>query len=55
VAYDSLLARVRRDLHLEAARALEELHSDRLDEITATLAYHYARSGTRGLRDPTIP
>jgi DNA-binding winged helix-turn-helix (wHTH) protein/tetratricopeptide (TPR) repeat protein len=44
VAYDSLLARRRRDLHLSAARALEALHADRLDEIAATLAYHYART-----------
>jgi DNA-binding winged helix-turn-helix (wHTH) protein/tetratricopeptide (TPR) repeat protein/predicted Ser/Thr protein kinase len=44
VAYDSLLSRRRRELHLEAARALEELYSDRLDELTATLAYHYART-----------
>jgi len=44
VAYDSLLARRRRDLHLAAARALEELHADRLDEMAATLAYHYART-----------
>ena len=44
VAYDSLLARVRRDFHLEAARALEDLHGDRLEDITATLAYHYART-----------
>ena len=44
VAYDSLLARQRRDLHLEAARALETLYGSRLDEITATLAYHYTRT-----------
>jgi DNA-binding winged helix-turn-helix (wHTH) protein/tetratricopeptide (TPR) repeat protein len=44
VAYDSLLARRRRDLHLRAARALEELHEGRFDDIAATLAYHYART-----------
>jgi DNA-binding winged helix-turn-helix (wHTH) protein/tetratricopeptide (TPR) repeat protein len=44
VAYDSLLARRRRDLHLAAARGLKELHADRLDEMAATLAYHYART-----------
>lgn len=44
VAYDSLLARRRRDLHLRAARALEELYADRLDEMAATLAYQYART-----------
>ena len=44
VAYDSLLSRRRRELHLTAARALEELYRDRLDEMTATLAYHYVRT-----------
>ena len=44
VAYDSLLSRSRREVHLEAARALEELYGDRLEEMTATLAYHYART-----------
>jgi DNA-binding winged helix-turn-helix (wHTH) protein/tetratricopeptide (TPR) repeat protein len=44
VAYDSLLARQRRDLHLEAARALEELYASRIEETTATLAYHYVRT-----------
>ena len=44
VAYDSLLSRSRRELHLETARALEALYGDRLDEMTATLAYHYART-----------
>ena len=32
VAYDSLLARSRRELHLTTARALEELYADRLDD-----------------------
>jgi serine/threonine protein kinase/class 3 adenylate cyclase/tetratricopeptide (TPR) repeat protein len=44
VAYDSLLTRRRRDLHLATARALEDLHAGRLDDIAATLAYHYART-----------
>jgi DNA-binding winged helix-turn-helix (wHTH) protein/tetratricopeptide (TPR) repeat protein len=44
VAYDSLLGHRRRDLHLGAARALEELYAGGLDEITATLAYHYVRT-----------
>lgn len=44
VAYDSLLSRRRRDLHLEAARGLEALHAGRLDEMTATLAHHYVRT-----------
>jgi len=44
VAYDSLLVRRRRDLHLRVARALEDLYAGRLDDMTATLAYHYART-----------
>jgi DNA-binding winged helix-turn-helix (wHTH) protein/tetratricopeptide (TPR) repeat protein len=44
VTYDSLLARQRRDLHLEAARVLEKLDACRIHEITPTLAYHYART-----------
>jgi DNA-binding winged helix-turn-helix (wHTH) protein/tetratricopeptide (TPR) repeat protein len=44
VAYDSLLARRRRELHLDAARALETLYGDRLDDVTARLAYHYTRT-----------
>ena len=44
VAYDSLLARRRAELHLAAALGLQELHANRLDEITGTLAYHYART-----------
>jgi tetratricopeptide (TPR) repeat protein len=44
VAYDSLLARSRRELHLRAAQALEDLYGDRADELAATLAYHYART-----------
>ena len=50
VAYDSLLSRRRRDLHLEAARALEELYGDRLDEIDrdAGLSLRADRSDRRG-------
>jgi DNA-binding winged helix-turn-helix (wHTH) protein/tetratricopeptide (TPR) repeat protein len=44
VAYDSLLARSRRQLHLAAARALEAVYGDRVEEAAATLAYHYART-----------
>ena len=44
VAYDSLLSRRRRDLHLDAARALEALYAGRMDEMTATLAHHYVRT-----------
>jgi tetratricopeptide (TPR) repeat protein len=44
VAYDSLLARRRRQLHLAAARAIEAIHAERVDDVAATLAYHYART-----------
>jgi DNA-binding winged helix-turn-helix (wHTH) protein/tetratricopeptide (TPR) repeat protein len=44
VAYDSLLSRRRRELHLTAARVLENVYPDRLEEMTATIAYHYART-----------
>jgi tetratricopeptide (TPR) repeat protein len=43
VAYDSLLARTRRELHLRTAEALVALHGDR-DDLAATFAYHYART-----------
>jgi tetratricopeptide (TPR) repeat protein len=44
VAYDSLLARRRSALHERVASALLELHADRLDEVAASLAHHYART-----------
>jgi DNA-binding winged helix-turn-helix (wHTH) protein/class 3 adenylate cyclase/tetratricopeptide (TPR) repeat protein len=44
VAYDSLLTRRRSALHERAAGALLEMHADRLDEVAAPLAYHYART-----------
>lgn len=44
VAYDSLLARTRRDLHLRAAESLARLYGDRRDDLAATFAYHYART-----------
>lgn len=43
VAYDSLLAHARRELHLRTAEALAELYGDR-DDLAATFAYHYART-----------
>jgi DNA-binding winged helix-turn-helix (wHTH) protein/tetratricopeptide (TPR) repeat protein len=43
VAYDSLLARTRRELHLRTAEALIMLYGDR-DDLAATFAYHYART-----------
>lgn len=44
VAYDSLLVRSRRELHLRTAEALVALYGDRRDDLAATFAYHYART-----------
>jgi DNA-binding winged helix-turn-helix (wHTH) protein len=44
VAYDSLLARTRRELHLRAAEALLQLYGEKRDDLAATFAYHYART-----------
>ena len=44
VAYDSLLARNRRELHLRAAKALLAIHGNTRDDLAATFAYHYART-----------
>jgi predicted ATPase len=48
VAYDSLLPAMRETLHERAARSLEDLYADRLDEVTDLLAYHYARTSEAG-------
>jgi len=47
VAYQSLLARTRGELHARVAAALERLHTGRLEEVAAELADHYARSPER--------
>jgi len=44
VAYESLLAARREVLHERAARALEELHAGRLEEVEGALAHHYGRT-----------
>ncbi len=44
VAYQSLLAQRRKDLHGAIGRAIEDLYADRLEEHASILAYHYARS-----------
>src|SRR5215831_19144194 len=44
VAYQSLLAKRRKDLHGAIGRAIEDLYADRLEEHAPILAYHYARS-----------
>jgi class 3 adenylate cyclase/tetratricopeptide (TPR) repeat protein len=48
VAYQSLLVQRRRELHGVLAQAIEELYFDRVEEQTAILAYHYARSAHQG-------
>src|SRR5262249_11192117 len=44
VAYQSLLARRRRQLHEAAGRAYEALYEDRLEEVYDRLAHHYAQT-----------
>ena len=44
VAYETLLDRRRRELHGVVGHAIETLYADQLDEHSAILAYHYARS-----------
>jgi predicted ATPase len=44
VAYGSLLVERRRPLHERTARAIEELHGDRLDEHYGELAHHYGHT-----------
>ena len=44
VAYTSLLLARRRELHKVAAQAIERLFPDRLDDLSATLGYHYERA-----------
>jgi len=44
VAYQSLLAQRRKELHGAIGRAIEDLYPDRLEEQAGILAYHYARS-----------
>ncbi|MGH7899247.1 MAG: ATP-binding protein, partial [Candidatus Binatia bacterium] len=44
VAYNSVLLERRKLLHERAARAIEELYADRLEERYSELAYHYSHS-----------
>jgi class 3 adenylate cyclase/tetratricopeptide (TPR) repeat protein len=41
-AYESLLKQDRKQLHLAVGEAIEHLYADRLDEVAAILAQHYA-------------
>jgi class 3 adenylate cyclase/tetratricopeptide (TPR) repeat protein len=45
VAYEGLLKTERVELHARAARAIEALFSDRLSEVSESLAYHYTEAG----------
>lgn len=42
--YESLLRADRRTLHLAVGRTLETLYADRLDEIAATLGFHFEKA-----------
>ncbi|PYL86830.1 MAG: hypothetical protein DMF16_11220 [Verrucomicrobia bacterium] len=44
VAYDSMLFARRKELHQLAAEAIEALFPGRLEELSATLGYHYERA-----------
>ena len=44
VAYNSLLLARRRELHKRVAETLEQFFPDRLDDLSATLGYHYERA-----------
>jgi class 3 adenylate cyclase/tetratricopeptide (TPR) repeat protein len=48
VAYNSLLLERRKQLHERAGRAIEAIHSTRLDDHLSDLARHYKRSGNSG-------
>ncbi len=45
VAYKSQLGARRAELHAAVARAIEQLHADKLDERAALLAYHWEQAG----------
>ena len=44
VAYQSLLAPRRRELHGQIGRAMEQMWHDRIDEYLPLIAYHFSRS-----------
>jgi predicted ATPase/class 3 adenylate cyclase len=44
VAYETLLRRQRRAHHRKAARSIEQLYADRLEEQYERLAFHYAKA-----------
>ena len=44
VAYDSLLQKRKQEIHERIGQAIEELYSDRIEELYEMLAYHYSKS-----------
>ena len=48
VAYDSMLTERRKQLHGRAAKAIEALFADQLDDHLQRFAHHYSRSGNAG-------
>ena len=44
VAYESVVAERRRELHRTIGLAIEELYADRLAELYETLAHHFGRA-----------
>jgi len=44
VVYDTILDRKKKTLHEDIARAMEEIHEDRLDENYEVIMHHYAAS-----------
>jgi class 3 adenylate cyclase/predicted ATPase len=45
VVYSSLLLKRRKQIHEKIAKAMEELHPERLEEFYEMLAYHYTEAG----------
>ena len=48
VAYNSLLAQRRKEIHEQIGGAIEELYPNRLEEFYEMLAWHYSHSGNQG-------
>jgi class 3 adenylate cyclase/tetratricopeptide (TPR) repeat protein len=44
VAYNSLLVRKRKEMHLAAANAIETFYSDNLEHVIEILAYHFSKT-----------
>jgi class 3 adenylate cyclase/tetratricopeptide (TPR) repeat protein len=44
VAYESILPRKRKDLHLRIARAIESLYAGRISEFYGMLAFHFSKA-----------